>query len=172
MTALQELGAEISLTSETITYKPSPGKVTITRPRDQLLKVGEESGLTFAEHQGGVISAPTYFDGDGEPMIIDFWDERGRICKQEFRETGKAAKTFTNLYEFDGNGRLIIFKQMIKEKGKPEKLYTLEEYQYKKDRPDEQYIATYTDQKGNVETWNWKERKQDLRTDIGKTYKA
>jgi len=171
MVTLQELETAIPLNSETITYKPLAGEVALVRPKDLLLKAGKEINLSFTEHQGGVISAPVNLDDQGNPGTIVFWDKLGRICKEKSYSV-VGGGTFTNLYEFDIKGRLIVYKQMIKGKGKTEKLYRMEEYQYVEGRPDNQYTATYTEQKGNVQTWDWKKRKQDLRTDVGKTYKA
>ena len=159
-------GSELAkpLDPRKISYTAQAGEVAIVRPREQLLVAGKTRGLAFTE-QGGVISAPVEFDGRGQPSIIDFWDAQGRICKTEFVGDRGAigSEKFTNLYEFDDKGRLIAFKQVIKEKGKAERLFRGDEYQYPEGRPNEQYTLVHTDTKGKVETKTYEDRQRESR---------
>lgn len=148
------------LDPSTISFTAKEGEVATVRPREQILAAGKTRGLVFTEQEGGVISAPVEFDGRGRPSIIDFWDAKGRICKKEFvgNRGVDGSERFTNLYEFDDKGRLVAFRQMIKEKRKKERLFRGDEYQYVEGKPDEQYTLVYTSAKGKVETKTFEDR--------------
>lgn len=151
------------LDPKTISYTAHAGEVAVVRPREQLLAAGKTRGLSFTEQEGGVISAPVEIDGRGQPSIIDFWDAQGRICKTEFvGSRGKAgAEKFKNLYEFDEKGRLVAFRQVVKEKRQEEKPYRSDEYRYIEGRPDTEYTLVHTNTEGKVETKTFEERQRE-----------
>lgn len=138
------------LDPRTICYTAQPGKVATIRPREQLLAAGRTRGLSFRRHLGGVTSAAIEFDSDGKPSVIDYWDRQGRVCKTEFIGDRGAigADRFTNLYEFNDEGRLVGFKQTIKKRGEAERLFRGYEYRYREGNSYTEHPLVHTKTEG------------------------
>ena len=161
------LKSQLSINPEHVFYAPSPGEKALNRPLEDIVKVFEFAGVEFSQVRDDLMAVSEkkgkYTPSTTEPSVKTYYDAQGRVVKTEFVGDRGAIGTngITNLYEFDQQGRLVTFNQMVSPKGgKKPKLFRGSTYEYIAGRPDNQYTEHLTDTEGKKKTITFENRQE------------
>jgi len=144
-----------------VAYSAHPGEIALTRNLKYVRKILISQGIEVVKKDGG-LKARMEKGAFGNPSVITYWDDKGRVIKTFFVGNRGAIGThgITNFYKFDDKGRLIESYQEMHPTNKKPKYYSGSKYIYINNKPDNEYTKIYTGFDGKKETLTYEERKR------------
>jgi hypothetical protein len=150
---------KLSFEPHTVAYRATAGEIAQTRKLDEVRRANELQNREVTETEDGGLRAVMEVR-NGKPVVIDYWDAQGRVCKTEFIGDRDAIGTdgITNIYEYDSKGRLSNDYQLIHPKDEEAKMFRGSQYEYLPSRPDKEYTQHVTKIDGSKETLTYEDR--------------